>query len=101
VIEEPATTETGGEGLPEAEFAALLDGIGKGMPLLRGLFGGGECHSPAARRREGLLLALKPYLSSSRCEAIDYLIRIGRLRDTLYVLTGGSAEAANTDKKGV
>jgi hypothetical protein len=34
-------------------------------------------------KRTALLLALRPYLSESRCEAIDYITRIGKLGDVL------------------
>ena len=34
-------------------------------------------------KRTALLLALRPYLSESRCEAIDYITRIGKLGDIL------------------
>ena len=37
----------------------------------------------AAGRRMALLFALKPYLSPRRCEAIDYMARIGKLGDLL------------------
>ena len=73
------------EGLPAEEFNQLLGSIGTVAPLVRSIFGGGEC-SPASKRRECLLLALKPYLSEGRCEAIDYLIRIGRIGDAIRAL---------------
>ncbi len=76
------------DGLPEEEFAHLLDGIGKVAPLLGRLTGAGAL-SPAARGREGLLLALKPYLSPTRCEAVDYLVRIARISDALRTLGTG------------
>ena len=69
------------QGLPEQEFSELMQSISTMAPLVRGLTGGkggGKCS-----RREGLLLALKPYLSPTRCEVADYLIRIGRLQEML------------------
>jgi len=68
-------TPNEGEGLPEEEFAELMQSISTAAPLLAG-GRGGKCS-----RREGLLLALKPYLSPARCEVVDYLVRIGRLQD--------------------
>ena len=76
------------EGLPEDEFAGLLDGIGKMAPLLGKLTGAGAL-SPAARGREGLLLALKPYLSPARCEAVDYLVRLTHISEALRALGRG------------
>ncbi len=80
------------EGLPDEEFSALLQSIGSVAPLLGGLLRGGE-HSPsttlhgdACARREALLLALKPYLSKSRCDAIDYLLRLWRVGDAIKAL---------------
>ena len=44
------------------------------MPLLsRVMSGKGNC------RHEQLLCALKPYLSPSRCQAIDYVIKISQM----------------------
>ena len=34
-------------------------------------------------KRMGLLVAMKPYLSPKRCEAIDYIARMSKLSDTL------------------
>ena len=74
------------EGLPAEEFGKLLESIGTMAPLMRGILGNTPSASPLSQRREQLLLALKPYLSSSRCEAIDYLIRIGRIGDAIRAL---------------
>ena len=77
------------EGLPEEEFSALLQSIGKAGPLLGGLLGGGgasQAHAPhtdACARREALLCALKPYLSKQRCDAVDYLLRLWRVGDAI------------------
>lgn len=44
------------------------------IPMLSKLAcGGGSC------RHEALLCALKPYVSASRCEAIDYILKISRM----------------------
>ena len=88
---------SGAEGLPEEEFARLLDGIGKVTPLLGKLTGGGAL-SPAARGRESALLALKPYLSPTRCEAVDYLVRIARISDALRAL-GTDAQATSAPER--
>ena len=34
-------------------------------------------------RRMGLLMAMKPYLSPKRCEAIDYITRMSKLAETV------------------
>ena len=80
--------QSSAEGLPEEEFNDLLAGIGKMAPLL-GRLTGNATPSPAARGREAALLALKPYLSPSRCEAVDYLVRISRISDALHALGKG------------
>ena len=71
------------DGLPNEEFNNLLESINTMAPLLKGLLGGNADASPTTQKREQLLLALKPYVSSARCEAIDYLIRIGRIGDAI------------------
>ncbi len=79
-------------GLPEEEFSKLMDGIGKLSPILENvipLLGAPPKESvPAgkggsAKKRESLLIALKPYLSPERGAAIDYVLRLARLGDLL------------------
>jgi hypothetical protein len=76
------------DGLPEEEFARLLNGVSAMAPLLKGLFSTTE--SPQSNdpkgRREALLLALKPYLSPARCAAVDYFIRLARVGEALRTL---------------
>ncbi len=43
-------------------------------------------HSPNADSRTALLCAMKPYLSRDRQNAIDYIVKIGRLGDILKTL---------------
>ena len=76
------------EGLPEQEFARLMQSVETAAPLLRGLVGhgGGAEAAPADAdfaRREALVCALKPYLSPARREAADYLLRLWRLGEAL------------------
>ena len=64
--------------------------IGSLAPLLGGGGGkppphGGERKEGSARR-EALLLALKPYLSPERCDAIDYLLRLARVGEAIRAL---------------
>jgi len=73
-------------GMPEEDFSRLLESISTMAPLVRGVLGSSPQkgdRSPAARGREGLLLALKPYLSPSRCAAVDYFIRLDRISELL------------------
>ena len=42
--------------------------------------------SPGAESRTALLCAMKPYLSRDRQNAIDYIVKIGRLGDILKTL---------------
>ncbi len=74
------------DGLPAEEFNQLLGSIGTMAPLVKSIFGNGDGFSPTSKKRECLLLALKPYLSEGRCEAIDYLIRIGRIGDAIRTI---------------
>ena len=75
------------QGLSDEDFSSLLESINTMAPLLKGLGGvfSGK-RSEHCQRREALLLSLKPYLSPTRCEAIDYLVRIARLQDALRTL---------------
>ena len=43
----------------------------------------GESKNENHARRMGLLIAMKPYLSPKRCEAIDYIARMSKLSETL------------------
>ncbi|MBR2010451.1 MAG: hypothetical protein IKA06_01715 [Clostridia bacterium] len=74
-------------GLSEEEFSSFMESINTMAPLLKGLGGvfGGK-RSEACAVREAFLLSLKPYLSPSRCEAVDYLVRIARIGDILRTL---------------
>ena len=81
------TEADAGKGLPEAEFAELLQTVGAVAPLLKGVLGAARPPDPAPpphdraegdgsdahrRRREALLVSLKPYLSPARCRAVVY-----------------------------
>ena len=43
-------------------------------------------HSPSSDSRTALLCAMKPYLSRDRQNAIDYIVKIGKLGDILKTL---------------
>ncbi len=74
-------------GLPDDEFSSLLQSINAAAPLLHGVSGAlSGKRSEGFLVREKFLLSLKPYLSKTRCEAIDYLLRIARLSDVLHTL---------------
>jgi len=77
------------QGLSDEEFSSFMESISAAAPLFQGLGGvlGGK-RSEACCTRESFLLSLKPYLSPSRCEAVDYLVRIARLGDILHTLGG-------------
>lgn len=83
-----------GRGLPESEFAQLMQSVTAMAPLLKGVLGAVPDqsepphpqhteHDAYCRRREALLIALKPYLSPARCQAVDYLIRLSRVGDAI------------------
>ena len=88
--------KTPSDGLPEEEFSKLLQSVSTVAPLLKsfmareappnphgGTENGAHDHGP---RREALLVALKPYLSPARCEAVDYFIRLARVGDAIRSL---------------
>ena len=79
-------------GLPDAEFAALLQGIDAAAPLMKALLPQKPTQTlttddPCARR-EALLCALKPYLSKERCDAVDYLLRMWRTKEAIRAIGG-------------
>ena len=99
----PEEARAPNDGMPEEEFAGLLQSVSAMAPLLKGFFpasgkGKEEYGKPTpfaaehagerelCRRREALLLALKPYLSPARCAAVDYLIRLSRVGDAIRAL---------------
>ena len=40
-------------------------------------------HNSPTDKRLGLLIAMKPYLNSRRCEAIDYIAKMSKISDTI------------------
>lgn len=89
-----------GAGLPEEEFHSFMETIGNAAPLVKSLLhpGTGGDHKEGGRceRREALLCALKPYLSRERCEAIDYLLRLWRIGDSIKALGGTHVHPTGT-----
>lgn len=79
-----------GKGLPEEEFSDLMAGISRAAPLIKSiaplLGGNAEGRGERHGERERLLLAMKPFLSPARCEAIDYLLRISHVSEVLRAL---------------
>lgn len=56
------------------------------ISVIKPLMSGGkseEKKSPSFDKRMGLLMAMKPYLSPKRCEAIDYIARMSKLSETV------------------
>ena len=56
-------------------------------PMISGT--GAKNHAPAhdpTDKRACLLLAIKPYLSKERCEAIDYIIKFSKLSEILKTM---------------
>ena len=72
----------------EVEISAIkptsssTDVISTLAPVLAALKGG-NVQSEKADRRACLLGALKPYLCKERCDAIDYMIKLGRISELL------------------
>lgn len=58
--------------------------IMKALPTILSLMNGnGKAKSKSEANREALLYALKPYLSKSRADAIEKVIRLSRIGDIL------------------
>ncbi len=70
---------------PASANASLPDMIATLAPLLGGKAGG--ISAGKDDDRTCLLRALKPYVNPGRREAIDYMIRLSRISDTLKHLT--------------
>lgn len=89
ILKEEAQKDTSPrtDGLSDEEFSSFMESINTMAPLLKGLGGAlGGKRSEACAVREAFLLSLKPYLSPTRCQAVDYLVRIARIGDILRTL---------------
>ncbi len=62
---------------------ALMAKLPEVVAALSAAKGGEGAKKASPDKRTALLLALRPYLSESRREAIDYITRIGKLGDML------------------
>lgn len=88
-------TAPAGASLPAAlgnlpALDALPTLLGLAGPLLSGRgTGGGKSagHGKGIGRSTALLIALKPYLSPARCEAVDRIVEIGKLGELLERLS--------------
>ena len=83
VKEEPSEAPTQANA---SEVAAGGGDILKGLaPMLSKLQNASKSisHGDGDHARECLLVALKPYLSKERCEAIDQMLRISRISEIL------------------
>ena len=75
-VEEEASVTVGATPAPHSE-----DAVATILPMLKKLssFGDNKSGGRSGFRHEQLLCALKPYVSSGRCQAIDYIIRISQI----------------------
>ncbi len=72
---------SGGSSQPEKSTG----GAAPALALVPG--GGGHHHKHDVGRRNALMIALKPYLSPRRREAIEYIIRMDKLGDIFRTLS--------------
>lgn len=83
----PSAKEEASEEPTQANVSNVAAGGGdmlRGLaPMLRELQGASKSLPHGDARRESLLIALKPYLSKERCEAIDQMLRISRISEIL------------------
>ena len=77
LLQNPAVMER----LPQV--LAMLKTSSDGHASATPVSGGSHATSSPAHSREHLLLALKPFLSRERCEAVDAILRISQLGDVL------------------
>ena len=74
INEKSAPTEEKASGAPD-----VISAIAPVLSALKGV----EGHREVSDRRSCLLVALKPYLCKERCEAIDYMIKLGKISELL------------------
>ena len=82
LTQENAVPTGAGTGILSALPPELLGKLPFVMSALGPMLGGKGEHAPKDDKT-ALLLALKPYMSSERCNAIDKLIMIGRLGELM------------------
>ena len=75
----PAENAVATDAAPTSQGGA--DILASLAPMLSRLQSSGAALPHKDDRRECLLLALKPYLSRERCDAIDQMLRISRISD--------------------
>lgn len=95
---EEDTTPSQSDASEKADASVSAGSISDAIPQLMGLLGpmisksGGaeerkREHGKGLGRSTALLLALKPYLSKSRCETIDKLVQIGKVGEIFEKLS--------------
>ena len=93
--EQPNTQESAAASvsaeLPSLDADAMMQKLPQMMKLLSPMLsGGGEKNHASASvpsdKRTCLLLAIKPYLSPQRCEAIDYIVKFSKLSEILKTI---------------
>ena len=84
---EEAAAEADGGGTVAAPTGAAPEWLNAFLPLLSGMAEKGKRGKPPEDPRSCLLLALRPYVSGGRQEAIDYMIRLSQISDLLKHLT--------------
>ncbi len=83
---EPSADAALSRALPEGFAEKLPEIMSVLSPMLSGSKTGSGAQQLREDRRACLLRALKPYLSKERCEAIDYMLAIGRISELLKTI---------------
>jgi hypothetical protein len=79
----PVTDEKEQNAVPvSSKTGSVPDVISSIAPVLSALKGA-DGHNSRSDHRSCLLAALKPYLCKERCEAIDYMIKLGKISELL------------------
>ena len=71
-----------------ADASAGTDTVSALIPMLSKLSSLGLDKGNSGFKHEQLLVALKPYVSKNRCDAIDYILRLSRLSGLIGGLGG-------------
>ncbi len=71
-----------------ADVPATPDAVSTLMPMLSKLSSLGFDKGKSGFKHEQLLIALKPYVSKNRCDAIDYMLRLSRISGLIGGLGG-------------
>ena len=89
--------EADSDGTPPAAHGGLPNLLGLALPMLSG--GGTQRGKNPLAKSTALLIALKPYLSPSRCQTIDRLVEMSNLGTLFDRMKGERSEHSDVLEK--